>query len=230
MYVSIVTGPRLLRVLGRDVTLKKTCGSTADCSFDELCGRVSVLSWFVLPFTSVIVKQNRCSVFSSIYHLSQRVSNKHKKKTTYMISDNKSRFTMQEGSTDCMYAHTRTHTVHSPTQDPLATNQNCSNSKHFSYLFIILFLAAFVYLLSKPMLSNWIIFPQSQSYFLLNVKKQSIEDLVNSWAGCASNKAVWYSSVCKVFCLTDSGEILQASKLQGFLFHLTIYCLLACPL
>ncbi|XP_059212198.1 lactation elevated protein 1 homolog B isoform X2 [Centropristis striata] len=33
------TGPRLLTVLGRDVTLKKTCGSIADCTFDELCGR-----------------------------------------------------------------------------------------------------------------------------------------------------------------------------------------------
>ncbi|KAM8832960.1 lactation elevated protein 1 homolog B [Spinachia spinachia] len=34
-----VTGPRLLTVLGRDVTLEKTCGSIADCSFDELCGK-----------------------------------------------------------------------------------------------------------------------------------------------------------------------------------------------
>ncbi|XP_075939660.1 lactation elevated protein 1 homolog B isoform X1 [Anarhichas minor] len=34
-----VTGPRVLTVLGRDVTLEKTCGSIADCSFDELCGR-----------------------------------------------------------------------------------------------------------------------------------------------------------------------------------------------
>ncbi|XP_070782439.1 lactation elevated protein 1 homolog B [Enoplosus armatus] len=34
-----VTGPRLLTVLGRDVTLEKTCGSVADCTFDELCGR-----------------------------------------------------------------------------------------------------------------------------------------------------------------------------------------------
>ncbi|XP_045916486.1 lactation elevated protein 1 homolog B isoform X2 [Micropterus dolomieu] len=34
-----VTGPRLLTVLGRDVTLEKTCGSIADCTFDELCGR-----------------------------------------------------------------------------------------------------------------------------------------------------------------------------------------------
>ncbi|XP_068433147.1 lactation elevated protein 1 homolog B [Clinocottus analis] len=34
-----VTGPRLLTVLGRDVMLEKTCGSIADCSFDELCGR-----------------------------------------------------------------------------------------------------------------------------------------------------------------------------------------------
>ncbi|XP_037605960.1 lactation elevated protein 1 homolog B [Sebastes umbrosus] len=34
-----VTGPRVLTVLGRDVTLAKTCGSIADCTFDELCGR-----------------------------------------------------------------------------------------------------------------------------------------------------------------------------------------------
>ncbi|KAF3849932.1 hypothetical protein F7725_019651 [Dissostichus mawsoni] len=34
-----VTGPRLLTVLGRDVRLEKTCGSIADCTFDELCGR-----------------------------------------------------------------------------------------------------------------------------------------------------------------------------------------------
>ncbi|KAF3702909.1 Lactation elevated protein 1 -like protein B [Channa argus] len=34
-----VTGPRLLTVLSRDVILKKTCGSIADCTFDELCGR-----------------------------------------------------------------------------------------------------------------------------------------------------------------------------------------------
>uniref|UniRef100_UPI0037E9C73C lactation elevated protein 1 homolog B n=1 Tax=Semicossyphus pulcher TaxID=241346 RepID=UPI0037E9C73C len=33
------TGPRLLTVLGRDVTLEKTCGSIADCTFEELCGR-----------------------------------------------------------------------------------------------------------------------------------------------------------------------------------------------
>uniref|UniRef100_A0A3B5AFK3 AFG1 like ATPase b n=1 Tax=Stegastes partitus TaxID=144197 RepID=A0A3B5AFK3_9TELE len=37
--VAIVTGPRVLAVLGRDVTLEKTCGSVADCTFDELCGR-----------------------------------------------------------------------------------------------------------------------------------------------------------------------------------------------
>ncbi|XP_073349035.1 lactation elevated protein 1 homolog B [Pagrus major] len=34
-----VTGPRVLTVLGRDLTLEKTCGSIADCTFDELCGR-----------------------------------------------------------------------------------------------------------------------------------------------------------------------------------------------
>ncbi|XP_029966383.1 lactation elevated protein 1 homolog B isoform X2 [Salarias fasciatus] len=34
-----VPGPRVLTVLGRDVTLEKTCGSIADCTFQELCGR-----------------------------------------------------------------------------------------------------------------------------------------------------------------------------------------------
>ncbi|KAK5611338.1 Lactation elevated protein 1 B [Crenichthys baileyi] len=34
-----VTGPHLLTVLGRDVTLEKTCGSIADCTFHELCGK-----------------------------------------------------------------------------------------------------------------------------------------------------------------------------------------------
>ncbi|XP_039982141.1 lactation elevated protein 1 homolog B [Xiphias gladius] len=34
-----VTGPRVLTVLGRDLTLEKSCGCIADCTFDELCGR-----------------------------------------------------------------------------------------------------------------------------------------------------------------------------------------------
>ncbi|XP_026174635.1 lactation elevated protein 1 homolog B isoform X2 [Mastacembelus armatus] len=34
-----ITGPRVPTVLGRDVTLEKTCGSIADCTFDDLCGR-----------------------------------------------------------------------------------------------------------------------------------------------------------------------------------------------
>lgn len=38
----LVTGPRTLSVLGRHVTLQKTCGSIADCTFDELCGKVSL--------------------------------------------------------------------------------------------------------------------------------------------------------------------------------------------
>uniref|UniRef100_A0A3B5L434 AFG1 like ATPase b n=1 Tax=Xiphophorus couchianus TaxID=32473 RepID=A0A3B5L434_9TELE len=37
--VSLVTGSRVLTVLGRDVTLQKTCGSIADCTFEELCGK-----------------------------------------------------------------------------------------------------------------------------------------------------------------------------------------------
>uniref|UniRef100_A0A3Q4HW62 AFG1 like ATPase b n=1 Tax=Neolamprologus brichardi TaxID=32507 RepID=A0A3Q4HW62_NEOBR len=38
-YRKLATGPRVLSVLGRDVTLEKTCGTVADCTFDELCGR-----------------------------------------------------------------------------------------------------------------------------------------------------------------------------------------------
>ncbi|XP_061741652.1 lactation elevated protein 1 homolog B [Nerophis ophidion] len=34
-----LTGPQVLSVLGREVTLEKTCGSIADCTFHELCGR-----------------------------------------------------------------------------------------------------------------------------------------------------------------------------------------------
>nr|XP_057912911.1 lactation elevated protein 1 homolog B [Doryrhamphus excisus] len=34
-----ITGPQVLTVLGREVTLEKTCGSIADCTFHELCGR-----------------------------------------------------------------------------------------------------------------------------------------------------------------------------------------------
>ncbi|XP_019750498.1 lactation elevated protein 1 homolog B isoform X3 [Hippocampus comes] len=33
------TGPKVLTVLGREVMLEKTCGSVADCTFHELCGR-----------------------------------------------------------------------------------------------------------------------------------------------------------------------------------------------
>nr|XP_061806725.1 lactation elevated protein 1 homolog B [Nerophis lumbriciformis] len=34
-----IVGPQVLTVLGREVTLEKTCGSVADCTFHELCGR-----------------------------------------------------------------------------------------------------------------------------------------------------------------------------------------------
>ncbi|XP_056150807.1 lactation elevated protein 1 homolog B [Lampris incognitus] len=34
-----VPGPRVLTVQGREVTLEKTCGSIAFCTFEELCGR-----------------------------------------------------------------------------------------------------------------------------------------------------------------------------------------------
>lgn len=56
--VSIVTGPRSLTVLGRDVTLEKTCGSIADCTFDELCGRVSVFILVCFYFKSLYIKEH----------------------------------------------------------------------------------------------------------------------------------------------------------------------------
>lgn len=39
--VSVVTGPRVLTVQGRELRLEKTCGTIADCTFKELCDRVS---------------------------------------------------------------------------------------------------------------------------------------------------------------------------------------------
>lgn len=39
--VSIVTRPRTLNVQGRKLRLSKACGTIADCTFEELCDRVS---------------------------------------------------------------------------------------------------------------------------------------------------------------------------------------------
>lgn len=37
-----LTRPRILRVQGRELRLRKACGAVADCTFEELCDRVSV--------------------------------------------------------------------------------------------------------------------------------------------------------------------------------------------
>ncbi|XP_014849396.1 PREDICTED: lactation elevated protein 1 [Poecilia mexicana] len=42
-----VTRSRVLTVLGREVTLQKTCGSIADCTFEELCGKPTGASDFL---------------------------------------------------------------------------------------------------------------------------------------------------------------------------------------
>ncbi len=52
----------MLNVLGREVTLSRTCGTIADCTFQELCERVSVLKmtqfwfeiWFVVSFPNLL--------------------------------------------------------------------------------------------------------------------------------------------------------------------------------
>lgn len=49
--VCAAVGPKVLSVLGRDVILKKTSGSIADCSFEELCVRVSVSAFRVTEST-----------------------------------------------------------------------------------------------------------------------------------------------------------------------------------
>lgn len=46
--LRLATGPRTLTVLGRDLTLQKTCGSMADCTFDELCGVVSICFPYII--------------------------------------------------------------------------------------------------------------------------------------------------------------------------------------
>lgn len=68
----------MLRVLGRDVILEKTCGSIADCTFDELCGRVSIAQIvFLLLFCVVFFykEENQCRhLLKSNYLLSGSVS------------------------------------------------------------------------------------------------------------------------------------------------------------
>jgi len=53
--VCVVTGRRVLTVQGREVVLEKTCGSLADCTFQQLCGSVSDPSgsFPIIPFTSL---------------------------------------------------------------------------------------------------------------------------------------------------------------------------------
>lgn len=46
--ISIVTGPRVLTVQGRELRLEKTCGNIADCTFKELCDRVSYFHNYLL--------------------------------------------------------------------------------------------------------------------------------------------------------------------------------------
>lgn len=60
----VVTGPRTLKVLGRDITLQKTCGSIADCTFDELCGRVSICNIYVYIYYFCHKKISGMTTFS----------------------------------------------------------------------------------------------------------------------------------------------------------------------
>lgn len=45
---SAVTRPRVLNVLNRKVRLNKACGTIADCTFEELCDRVSLSDCYLV--------------------------------------------------------------------------------------------------------------------------------------------------------------------------------------
>lgn len=76
--ISIVTGPRVLTVQGRELRLEKTCGNIADCTFKELCDRVSYFHNYLLyhslfiffVFISLSLSPNSVSLLLVIVSLS----------------------------------------------------------------------------------------------------------------------------------------------------------------
>lgn len=67
---SAVTRPRVLNVHNRKVGLRKACGTIADCTFEELCDRVSpdcfklsqhLHSWFSALFAGLTLQTSKCS-------------------------------------------------------------------------------------------------------------------------------------------------------------------------
>lgn len=199
--VSIVTGPRSLTVLGRDVTLEKTCGSIADCTFDELCGRVSVFILFffflkTIPSTNLSVLQNKKSVSSVTQKLILNndfwlCSNHRYPSYTGCILDH-----LSTGSQSGFGSHAHTHSTPSHTKS--TTNQNCSDSKHFSCLFIASAFCFFPPLCTYcPSLCSQTESPSLHlgPIFSSMSKSKSIDNFVNSWARCASYKAARYSNL-----------------------------------
>eukprot|EP00064_Thunnus_orientalis_P001899 superscaffoldBa00000130_g1903 len=96
-----VTGPRVLTVLGRDVTLEKTCGSIADCTFDELCSRAAVhmcytysdLTLFQYVTWSVVFQPLGASDYLEMAQLFDTVFIRHVPLLTLTLKDQARRFT-----------------------------------------------------------------------------------------------------------------------------------------
>lgn len=44
-FENDIIRPRIINILGRDVTFNRTCGMVLDSSFSELCDRVSIQSY-----------------------------------------------------------------------------------------------------------------------------------------------------------------------------------------
>lgn len=74
IFFITVTRPRSLKVHGRILTLDKACGTIADCTFEELCDRVSLCYPCQLAFSHWNELESvRIIVFSLLAHRSQRL-------------------------------------------------------------------------------------------------------------------------------------------------------------
>ncbi|XP_077443191.1 lactation elevated protein 1 homolog B isoform X1 [Stigmatopora argus] len=99
-----IVGPRVLTVLGREVTLEKTCGSVADCTFHELCGRALGTSDYLemaRHFHTIFIRR--------VPKLTQRTKDQVRRFTVLIDNfyDNKVRVVIQAAAPlDQLFAHT----------------------------------------------------------------------------------------------------------------------------
>lgn len=58
--------PREIDVMGRKLKLKKTCGRLVDCTFDDLCNKVLIISGIVVQSSDPFTQKNVASVLFAI--------------------------------------------------------------------------------------------------------------------------------------------------------------------